>query len=101
MKRIFLNFLLFNEAFLCINYAIAGLSAGSRRNAGLFGFLGILYLLGFSINLVYGAYIFKYLLDLVEVQDHVSYFPNGGDSILSRRPWCGSLEGRLRPGPAP
>ncbi len=37
---VFLNFLLFNEAFLCINYAIAGLSAGSKKNASLFGILG-------------------------------------------------------------
>ncbi|MEI9910876.1 MAG: hypothetical protein WDO71_15115 [Bacteroidota bacterium] len=41
---VFLNFLLFNEAFLCINYAIAGLSAGSRRNATLFGVAGFIYL---------------------------------------------------------
>src|SRR6185503_14888112 len=38
---VFLNFILFNEAFLCINYAIAGLSAGSRRNAVLFGIFGL------------------------------------------------------------
>ncbi|MEO6612099.1 MAG: hypothetical protein ABIT05_02750 [Chitinophagaceae bacterium] len=61
---VFLNFLLFNEAFLCINYAIAGLSAGSKKNASLFGFLGFLYLGVFSANLVYGPYIFNYLLDL-------------------------------------
>ncbi len=64
---IFLNFLLFNEAFLCINYAIAGLSAGSRKNAGLFGMLGTVYLLLFVINLVYGPYIFKYLLELPQL----------------------------------
>ena len=61
---VFLNFLLFNEAFLCINYAIAGLSAGSKKNASLFGMLGSGYLALFVINLVYGPYIFKYLLDL-------------------------------------
>jgi hypothetical protein len=61
---VFLNFLLFNEAFLCINYAIAGLSAGSRRNATLFGTLGFIYLLAFILNLLYAPYIFKYLLDL-------------------------------------
>lgn len=61
---IFLNFLLFNEAFLCINYAIAGLSAGSRRNATLFGFLGFIYLLAFILNLLYAPYIFQYLLNL-------------------------------------
>ncbi len=61
---IFLNFLLFNEAFLCINYAIAGLSAGSKRNASLFGIFGSAYLLLFAVNLIYGPYIFRYLLDL-------------------------------------
>lgn len=61
---IFLNFLLFNEAFLLINYSIAGLSAGSRRNTFLFGCLSILYLLVFAVNLVYGPYIFKFVLEL-------------------------------------
>lgn len=61
---VFLNFLLFNEAFLCINYGIAGLSAGSRKNASLFAMLGMLYLGAFAVNLIYGPYIFKYLLGL-------------------------------------
>ncbi|MBC7948441.1 MAG: hypothetical protein H7Y42_11210 [Chitinophagaceae bacterium] len=61
---VFLNFLLFNEAFLCINYAIAGLSAGSRRNASLFGLLGGSYLVFFVLNLLYAPYIFEYLLNL-------------------------------------
>ena len=64
---IFLNFLLFNEAFLCINYAIAGLSAGSKKNASLFGVFGFGYLLVFVTNLVYGPYIFKYLLGLPQL----------------------------------
>ncbi|MEO7983598.1 MAG: hypothetical protein ABI688_05925, partial [Bacteroidota bacterium] len=64
---VFLNFLLFNEAFLCINYAIAGLSAGSKRNASLFGMLGIVYLSLFAINLISGPYIFKYLLELPQL----------------------------------
>lgn len=64
---IFLNFLLFNEAFLCINYGIAGLSAGSKRNASLFGITGFTYLLLFVINLVYGPHIFKFLLELPQV----------------------------------
>lgn len=64
---IFLNFLLFNEAFLCINYAIAGLSAGSKKNASLFGLLGTAYLLLFAVNLVFGPYIFKYLLELPQL----------------------------------
>ncbi len=61
---VFLNFLLFHEAFLCINYAVAGLSAGSKRNAGLFGTMGFVYLLLFVINLLYAPYIFSYLLEL-------------------------------------
>ncbi|MEK7224890.1 MAG: hypothetical protein AAB221_04320, partial [Bacteroidota bacterium] len=61
---VFLNFLLFNEAFLCINYAIAGLSAGSKRNASLFGLFGFIYISLFIINLIYGPYIFRYLLEL-------------------------------------
>ena len=61
---VFLNFLLFNEAFLCINYTIAGLSAGSNRNARLFGIAGAVYILAFVLNLLYAPYIFKFLLDL-------------------------------------
>ncbi|HYV54891.1 MAG TPA: hypothetical protein VE933_09945, partial [Chitinophagaceae bacterium] len=61
---VFLNFLLFNEAFLCTNYAIAGLSAGNRRNAVFFGTAGFIYLLIFVLNLLYAPYIFKYLLAL-------------------------------------
>lgn len=64
---VFLNFLLFNEAFLCINYAMAGLSAGSKRNAATFGVFGFIYLLSFIINLIYGPYIFKYLLELPQL----------------------------------
>ena len=70
---VFVNFLLFNEAFLCINYAIAGLSAGSKRNAALFGILGFIYLIAFVINLVYGPYIFKFLLDLPRLLYLVGY----------------------------
>ena len=64
---VFLNFLLFNEAFLCINYGIAGLSAGSKKNATLFGVLGFIYLLLFAGNLMFGPYIFKYLLELPQL----------------------------------
>jgi hypothetical protein len=64
---VFLNFLLFNEAFLCINYAVAGLSAGSKRNAGLFGILGSFYLLAFIINLLYVPVILNFLLELPQV----------------------------------
>jgi hypothetical protein len=61
---VFLNFLLFNEAFLCINYGIAGLSAGSKRNAAIFGTAGIGYLLFFVLNLLYAPYVFKFLLNM-------------------------------------
>lgn len=61
---VFLNFLLFNEAFLCINYAVAGLSAGSQKNSKLFGSVGFVYLGAFILNLLYAPYIFKYLLTL-------------------------------------
>ncbi|MGZ8559300.1 MAG: hypothetical protein ACXWWC_13240, partial [Chitinophagaceae bacterium] len=61
---VFLNYLIFNEAFLCINYGIAGLSAGSNKNAKFFGLLGISYLVFFVLNLFYAPYIFKFLLDM-------------------------------------
>lgn len=64
---IFLNFLLFQEAFLCINYAIAGLATGSKRNAGLFAMLALCYLLLFAANLLAGPYLFHYLLELPPV----------------------------------
>lgn len=63
---VFLNFLLFNEAFLCINYGIAGLSAGSKRNAAIFGAAGIGYLLFFVLNLLYAPYVFKFLLGMAQ-----------------------------------
>ena len=50
---VFLNFLFFNEVFLCINYSISGLSAGSKRNAMIFGAAGFGYLLFFMFNLLY------------------------------------------------
>lgn len=71
---IFLNFLLFNEAFLCINFALGGLSAGSRKNAAVFGMLGLAYLGLFIINLLYGPYIFKYLLELPQLLYLSGYF---------------------------
>jgi len=71
---VFLNFLLFNEAFLCINYAIAGLSAGSQKNAKLFGVFGSGYLLAFILNLLYAPYIFKFLLDLPQAIYLAGYF---------------------------
>jgi hypothetical protein len=61
---VFLNFLVFNEAFLCINYGIAGLSAGSKKNAAFFGAMGIAYLAFFVLNLFYAPYIFKFLLNM-------------------------------------
>ncbi len=70
---IFLNFLLFNEAFLCINYAIAGLSAGSRRNASLFAVSGAVYLGLFILNLLYGPFIFGYLLSMPDLVFRAGY----------------------------
>ncbi len=59
---VFLNFLLFNEGFLCSNYAIAGLSAGSKRNARLFMVMGFAYLTLFVGSLLYAPYVFSFLL---------------------------------------
>lgn len=61
---VFLNFLLFHESFLLINYSIAGLSAGSRNNAAFLGIAGIIFLLLFAINLLYGPILFRILLEL-------------------------------------
>ena len=61
---VFLNFLLFNEAFLAMNYAIAGLSSGSRSNARLFAVAAFVLLAAFVLNLLYAPYVFQFLLDL-------------------------------------
>lgn len=61
---VFLNFLFFNEAFLCLNYGIAGLSAGSKKNAVTFATAGAVYLLFFVLNLFFAPYLFKFLLDM-------------------------------------
>ncbi len=61
---LFINFLLFNEAYLSINYSIAGLSSGSRGNASRFGIMALLYLALFVINLIYGPYLFAALLEM-------------------------------------
>ena len=71
---VFLNFLLFNESFLFINFSIAGLSAGSRRNAALFGVAGVACLLIFLANLLYGPYLFNYLLNLPQSLYLAGYF---------------------------
>lgn len=70
---VFLNFLLFNEAFLCINYAIGGLSAGSRRNASIFGIAGTGYLLLFVFNLLFAPYVFRFLLNMPQVMYVAGY----------------------------
>ena len=70
---LFFNFLLFNEAFLCINYSIAGLSAGSRKNAFLFGALAFFYLMLFVVNLVYGPYLFAYILQMPAIAYMAGY----------------------------
>jgi len=61
---VFLNFILFNEAFLNINYAIAGYSGGKERNLRNFGFAGGMYLALFIANLLYAPGIFDYFLSL-------------------------------------
>ena len=61
---VFLNFLLFNEAFLCINYSVSGLSAGNKKNAGVFGITGIVYLLLFILNLLFAPFVFRFLLNM-------------------------------------
>jgi hypothetical protein len=70
---VFFNFLLFNEAFLCINYAIGGLSAGSKRNASIFGIAGVAYLLLFILNLLFAPYIFRFLLNMPQVMYVAGY----------------------------
>ena len=61
---VFLNFLFFNEVFLCINYSIAGLSAGSKKNAMIFGAAGFGYLLFFIFNLLYAPQVFRFLMGM-------------------------------------
>jgi len=61
---VFLNFLLFNEVFLCINYSIGGLSAGSKRNAILFGGAAFAYSLFFILNLLYAPQLFRFLMQM-------------------------------------
>ena len=61
---IFINYLLFNETFLLLNHSIAGLSAGSRGNAVFFGILAALFGTLFSLNLLFGPYIFRFILSL-------------------------------------
>lgn len=70
---IFLNFLLFNEAFLCINYGIARLSAGSKRNAFVFAVTAFIYLLLFILNLLYGPFLYRTLLELPQFMYSVMY----------------------------
>ena len=61
---VFLNFLFFNEAFLCINYSLGGLSAGSKKNAGWFGMLGFVYLVLFLCNLFFAPSVFRFLMNM-------------------------------------
>ncbi len=61
---VFLNFLIFNEVFLCINYSIGGLSSGSKRNAMLFGGAAFGYSLFFVLNLLYAPQLFRFLMQM-------------------------------------
>jgi len=70
---IFLNFLLFNEAFFCINYSIAGYSAGSKRNSMVFRVAAVVYVILFAVNLTYGPYIFNFLIGLPQLYYTAGY----------------------------
>jgi hypothetical protein len=70
---VFANFLLFHEAFLCINYAIAGLSAGSAKNSRIFGWLGFTWLVCFAINLMFAPQVLKTLLHLPQLLYVIGY----------------------------
>ncbi|WP_276500558.1 hypothetical protein [Terrimonas pollutisoli] len=70
---VFLNFLLFNEAFLCINYGVSGLSAGNKKNAGLFGIIGVVYLLLFVFNLLFAPFVFRFLLNMPQAMYIAGY----------------------------
>ena len=61
---VFLNFLFFNEIFLCINYSIGGLSSGSKRNAMIFGVAAFGYSLFFIFNLLYAPQVFRFLIEM-------------------------------------
>lgn len=74
---VFLNFLLFNEAFFYVNNAIAGLSAGSRRNAMVFGVAGSICLVFFFANLLFAPFLFDWILRLPEAGYLVLYFLAG------------------------
>ncbi len=64
---VFLNFILFNEAFLNINYSISGLSAGNSVNRKIFIFSAILYTLLFVLNLLFAPYFLGYVLQLPQI----------------------------------
>lgn len=64
---VFLNFLLFNEAFLNINYSISGLSAGNAANRSVFVTAAVLYTSLFSANLLFTPYLLGYVLQLSQL----------------------------------
>ena len=70
---VFLNFLLFHEVFLCINYSIGGLSAGSKRNAILFGGAAFVYSLLFILNLLYAPQLFRFLMQMSQPMYVIGY----------------------------
>lgn len=61
---VFFNFLIFHEAFLCINYGVAGLAAGSSSNAVRMTLIGAGYLALFALNIFYAPYLFGFLLQM-------------------------------------
>lgn len=64
---VFLNFLLFNEAFLNINYSISGLSAGNSSNRRMFVLSAIIYSSLFILNLLFAPYFLGFILQLPQV----------------------------------
>ncbi|MBS1622129.1 MAG: hypothetical protein JSS80_10890 [Bacteroidetes bacterium] len=64
---VFLNFLLFNEAFLNINYSISGLSAGNSTNRKVFVISAIIYSVVFILNLLFAPYFLGYVLQLPQL----------------------------------
>ncbi|MCC7402254.1 MAG: hypothetical protein IT214_12305 [Chitinophagaceae bacterium] len=64
---VFLNFILFNEAFLNINYSISGLSAGNSANRKIFVFSAVFYTLVFVLNLLFAPYFLSYILKLPQI----------------------------------
>lgn len=64
---VYLNFLLFHEAFLNINYSISGLSAGNLVNRRVFIISSLLYSSLFMLNLLFTPYFLGFVLQLPQM----------------------------------